>query len=1322
MSSYAELHCHSAFSLLDGASTPETLVRRAAQLGIRVLALTDHDDLGGAVRFSAAARNAGVEAIIGAELTVTSPQRAPDASSHLTLLARTAEGYANLSELISRARMGSAARGSTRRSGRVERSGRPEVWAPDRGRPRVSWDDLAELGAGLFALTGCPQGELARRVRVGEGKGARELLDYLRSIFHGYVAVEVWDHALPEERELANALVELADRQGLSAVATNDVHYANPSGRIVHDVLTCLRHRVTLEEAGTRLRPNGEWHLKPPSAVWRRWRQRPDVVRNTLAVAAECPFRLTDLSPEMPGFQVPAGMSRQDFLERLVWRGAVERYGRAGRLRNGDPIHVADSGEEGGAGGSSRSMSRDTMPDERAGPRRSKLRSTTPRAPLTGRDPSSRSPRPDERRRPPDRSGSRTYKSPDASVGRRRDGGQPGPSASQQTVAGPDRGATDRNDTRRIGETSSGGGTPHAGGATRGGSSSVIRSASAQPPHPASCRATWSERTPPASPATGGLTQRIRNQIRHELSVIERLDLAGYFLTVWDIVRYARRRGILLQGRGSAANSCVCYCLGVTAVDPIKFELLFERFLSEERGGAPDIDLDIEHERREEVLQYVYDRYGRDRAGMVCETITYRGRSAARDAARVLGFSTDVADRLAAEADRHEAADAAEALESGGLTACGLDPQDTRVRALVRVIRGLDRLPRHRSIHVGGFVLTRGLLSRVVPIEPASMPDRTVIQWDKDDLELAGLIKIDLLGLGMLTCLSKAIRYIRENRRITLDLAQLPAEDAEVFEMIRSADTVGLFQIESRAQMNSLPRLRPENFYDLVVQVAIIRPGPIQGDMVHPYIRRRRGEEPVTYLHPSLEPILHRTLGVPLFQEQGMKVAVAMAGFSPGQADTLRRAMGFKRSREAMAAIEPTLREGMTRRGVSPETQDYIVKYLTAFANYGFPESHAASFALLVYASAYLKRYYAPEFYCALLNSQPMGFYAPGTLVQDARRHDVEVRPVDLARSSWDCTLELDGVGAEPEAGSTLDLVGGQGVLSGRAAPITDHRSPITEAGRATGLESQSPALRIGLRYVRGLGAKVKEELRMAWEQGGPFRSVEDVVRRSGLGLPALKTLAEAGAFDTLWGPGRRSALWEVLARLADMPLAPVEDAEQVGPSRSSAGTSDASDETREACESVAEGARGAHPKLKEMSRIELIATDYMTTGLCTHGHPMEHLRAALRARGVLSAEELGRIRTGQKVQVAGVVICRQRPGTARGVCFITLEDETGFSNFVVYPDLFKRYRRTIVSSPVLLIEGVAQNEQDVVNVQTRCIAAIEPSAGAATIESHDFH
>ncbi|MBI4513402.1 MAG: error-prone DNA polymerase [Gemmatimonadetes bacterium] len=1110
--SYAELHCHSGFSLLDGASTPEALVERAAGLGIPALALTDHDDLGGLVRFSEAARLRGVEAILGVELTVAR-ERGGTPVSHITLLARTREGYSNLCRLVTKARMSNP-----------------------RGCPRVAWDDLAQHAAGLFAFTGCPSGVIAQSVRDGDVFTARWALEMLREWFGGHVAVEVWDHALPEERALADRLLELADRAGVRAVATNDVHYATPRARIVHDVLTCLRLETTLDDAGTRLRPNGEWYLKSPETVRRRFRHRPDVVENTLWVAEACAFRMCDLKPRLPTYPVPPGLTPDEYLEALVWEGARRRYGA------------------------------------------------------------------------------------------RSDG-------------------------------------------------------------------------------------RTRRQIRHELDVIRRLGLAGYFLIVWDIVRFANRNGILVQGRGSAANSCVCYCLGITAVDPVTFDLLFERFLSEERGGMPDIDLDIAHEEREKVLQYVYERYGRDHAAMVCETITYRGRSAVRDAARVLGFPAEVADALADEAGYGEAADAADALEACGLKACGLDPGAARVRPLVEVVRGLHQLPRHRSIHVGGFVLTAEPLCGVVAIEPAAMEGRTVIPWDKDDLEPAGLIKIDLLGLGMLTCLQKAIRYVRETRGIALDLAKLPPDDPEVYAMIQEADTVGLFQIESRAQMNTLPRLKPERFYDLVVQVAIIRPGPIQGEMVHPYIRRRRGEEPVTYLHPDLEPLLERTLGVPLFQEQGMKVAVTLAGFTPGQADVLRRAMGFKRSKEAMAAIEPALRKGMTERGVSPEVQAQVVKQLTAFANYGFPESHAASFALLVYASAYLKRYYAPEFTCALLNSQPMGFYAPGTIVQDARRHGVEVRPVDLAYSRWDCTLEPpsdQGAPGEPPRFTARGCVrpsertrpadarsdasapgrGSRVPLGGHPAPSSRRGDGVSVPGDAASPPAAPPALRIGLRYVRGLGLAARESLERALAAGGAFTSVEDVVRRSGLSLSALRTLAEAGAFGTLWS-GRRSALWEVLARLRETALAPV----------------------------PAE----LRPPLPEMPHWELIAADYTTTGMCANGHPMEVLRPGLRARGVLSAQELRARRSGERLQVAGVVICRQRPGTAKGVVFLTLEDETGMSNFVVHPRTFAEYHRVIVCSAALLIRGVVQREDGVVTVRAEGICSIVPGAAAEAIPSRDF-
>ncbi len=794
----------------------------------------------------------------------------------------------------------------------------------------------------------------------------------------------------------------------------------------------------------------------------------------------------------------------------------------------------------------------------------------------------------------------------------------------------------------------------------------------------------------------GRLDARHLRQIEHELGIIGRLDLADYFLIMWDIVRFANRRGILVQGRGSAANSAVCYCLGITAVDPIGLDLLFERFLSESRHEPPDIDLDIAHRDREEVLQYVYQKYGRRHAAMVCESITYRGKMAARDAARVLGLSSEESDRLSLEVDRGGAVDAAHRLVEGGAVRAGLDPSDPRTLALIRTVAGLEDLPRHRSIHVGGFVISGQPIGEVVPVERASMADRTVIQWDKDDLDLPGFIKFDLLGLGMLTLLGDAIHIIRRTRGVTIDLARLPPDDPAVYDMICAADTVGVFQIESRAQMNTLPRVRPRCFYDLVVEVALIRPGPIQGDMVHPYLRRRNGEEPVTYLDPRLEPLLKRTLGVPLFQEQGMKVAITLAGFTPGQADNMRRAMGFKRSHRKMQEVERDLVEGLSRNGVAPDVAAQILKYLTAFANYGFPESHSASFALLVYASSYLKHYYAPEFYAALLNAQPMGFYSPATIINDARRHGVEVRPVDLARSEWNSTLEsletfpLHAPAAlDSEPPRSRSPAGSPRRRSesrvGEMPPTEAVDSPLRN--RADGV--QPPALRIGLRLVHGLGPKAREKLQAALEEG-PFLSVEDVMRRSGLGSPDFRVLAEAGAFETLW-PGRRQALWELLRQARG----------------------DAGPLARRAPES-------ADP-VREMSALERIAADYRCVGLSSEGHPMEFLRPKLENQGVSTAEGLRSRRSGDEVQVAGLAICRQRPGTAKGVMFVTLEDETGFANMVVMPDVRETMRDTL-RAPLLLMEGVVENEQGVVNVLAKRARRLDLNGDLGPSRSRDYH
>jgi len=756
----------------------------------------------------------------------------------------------------------------------------------------------------------------------------------------------------------------------------------------------------------------------------------------------------------------------------------------------------------------------------------------------------------------------------------------------------------------------------------------------------------------------GRLTDRHRAQLRHELRVIRDLGLAGYFLIVWDIVRFAKSEGVLAQGRGSAANSVVCYCLAITAVDPIAGGLLFERFLAEGREDPPDIDVDLAHQDRERVLAYVYERYGREHAAMVCTIITWRGRSAVRDAARVLGLPSEIGDRLAKEVGPStptdgpagSAAGAASELSHGGLMRAGLDPRSGTARALVRIVRGLSGLPRHRSIHVGGFVLTGEPLSGIVPIEPASMGGRTVIQWDKDDLGPIGLVKIDLLGLGMLTLLADALELIEKHRGVTLELGQLPPDDPKTYAMIRRADTVGVFQIESRAQMNVLPRTRPTRFYDLVVQVALIRPGPIQGEMVHPYMRRRRGDEPVTYLHPSLKPVLERTLGIPLFQEQGMRLAVVAAGFTPGQADALRRAMSRSRSSAKMARLGLALIDGMRDRGIEEDIANRIVKQLTAFASYGFPESHAASFALLVYASAFLKAHYAPELYASILNAQPMGFYPVGTIVADAKRRGVEVRGPDVLRSSWACTLE-ESEGAHPFA------------------------------------------VRIGLSLVDGIGDAAFEGL----ERGRSATSGHDGLDALGHYVEAAKlparvhhSLARAGAFDA-WTGNRRRAQWEV-RRLT----------------RPSAGPLDRPPPPR------------GEPALPPLTEAEILIDEYATFGASTGRHPIELMRPRLKELGVIEAGELPK-RRGGPVRVAGLVNSRQAPMTAKGFVFVSLEDESGMVNVVVSPQLAAAQRDALTQHPVLLVEGELQRHQGATNVKATRLVPMREVAALERNQSHDF-
>lgn len=1045
---YAELHARSAFSFLDGASTPEQLARRAAQVGLDALALTDLDDVGGAVRFAEACRREGLRPIFGAEVTL-------EQGGTLVLLCEDVLGWESLTQLITDAR---------RRT---------------RGWPQTSLERLAQT-RGLVCLSGGRGGAVER------ADDPDALTGSLRAIFGDAFYLEANDHALVEDVERTRRLLDLAKRHDAPWVVSSDVRHAAPEDKPIHDALVCLKHRVTLDEAGDRLFPNDARHLHAPASVYRRWRGNPAGVLRTLEIAERCQFRLLeDLRPRLPRFPLPEGVADGDaLLEALAREGFRRRY-----------------------------------------------------------------PRP-----------------------------------------------TDTHEA----------------------------------------------------------------QLRRELDLIRELGLAGYFLIVHDIVRFAGERDILVQGRGSAANSVVCYCLGITAIDPIGFELLFERFLSEGRGEPPDIDIDIAHHDREDVLQYVYDRYGRDHAAMVCETITWRGKSTVRDAARVLGFPPRLGDALArqvghalpsdapAGANFMEVRGAAEMLAQGGLERAGLDPRDIRARALLRIVRGMEGLPRHRGIHVGGFVLTGQPLSRVVAIEPAAMKGRTVIQWDKDDLAPVGLVKIDLLGLGMLTMLSEALRRVREGRGVSLELHTLPPDDPDTFAMIRRADTVGVFQIESRAQMNMLPRTRPERFFDLVVQVALVRPGPIQGDMVHPYLRRRRGDEPVSFLHPTLAPVLRRTLGVPLFQEQGMKVAIATAGFTPAQADALRRAMGRKRDQGEMARIALELLQGMERNGIDRDVAEGIVKQLAAFASYGFPESHAASFALLVYASAYLKRHYAPEFFVALLNAQPMGYYPVGTLLADARRHGVELRGPDINASSWESTLE--------------------------ATPDALH--PF--------------AIRLGLGRVHGLGKRAQAKLTAAQEQR-PFACVESFVEASGLERRGVLALARAGAFDLLCGD-RRQALWEALrvTRPRGGPL-----------------------------DRPAPDLRPA--PLKPPTPAEQTLSDYATLGGSPKTHPIAFLAARRERAGIPTLASLHQWPTGP-VRVVGLVNSRQRPATAKGFVFLSLEDETGMANVVVFPRVFMRYRDVLTRSPVLYVEGVLERQQGTLNILAAVFKPVRRVPGADRAGSHDFH
>src|SRR6266403_2034563 len=751
------------------------------------------------------------------------------------------------------------------------------------------------------------------------------------------------------------------------------------------------------------------------------------------------------------------------------------------------------------------------------------------------------------------------------------------------------------------------------------------------------------------------LFERAKRQVERELALIEKLHLAGYFLIVWDLIRFCHEGQILVQGRGSAANSAVCYSLGITAVDPVGMELLFERFLSEERGEWPDIDLDLPSgDQREKVIQYVYHRYGQLGAAMTANVITYRDRSAAREVGKALGFDQDTLDQLSSVVNSGEWRGPSDNFENH-FQQVGFDLNHPRVRKYWELCERIQDLPRHLGQHSGGMVVCQGQIDSVVPLEPATMAGRVVVQWDKDDCADMGIIKIDLLGLGMMAVLEDSIQLIRAHHKEEIDLGLLPQDEEKVYSALQRADTIGLFQVESRAQMSCLPRLKPKCFYDIVVQVAIIRPGPIVGKMVHPYLNRRQGRESVDSLHPSLESTLSRTLGVPLFQEQLLRIAMIAAGFSGGEAEELRRAFGFKRSEARMKEVEIKLRHGMNAKGITGETQNKIIQAITSFALYGFPESHAASFALIAYASAFLKYHYLAAFTTAMLNNQPMGFYQPATLIKDAQRHGLKFKPIDITRSQWLCTIEESA----------------EGLL-----------------------------VRIGLRYVKGLRKETVLQI-LAQRNSQPFTSIEDLKQRvPHLQKDEMRVLASIGALNFISSKARshlRSALWQV--ERAGRPAGALFEAHV---------RTDDSDRS------------SLFSPLDPMNDEERLIADFHSTGLTTGHHPMTQHRVHLNCSGVSPASRLGSLRDGSLVRVAGAVIVRQRPGTAKGFVFLSLEDETGVANIIITPQLFEKDHTVVVHNSFLMIEGVLQNQDGVISGKAGIIKPFLLSRAAAP--AHDFH
>ncbi|MEQ8967893.1 MAG: error-prone DNA polymerase [Azospirillaceae bacterium] len=1143
MTGYVELQVATNFSFLEGGSHAEELAVTAAALGHRAIAVTDRNSLAGAVRMHLACRDAGIRAVIGARLDLA------DGSPSLLAFPRDRAAYGRLSRLITLGRR-RAPKGECHLT-RDDVVDHAEDWIlialppgtePDPGMAGSARQSLSHgeregpVAGGHGRVRGdrrqndAPKSVTPHPDPLPQGEGTREADSARQSLSHGEregpvaeghgrvrgdrrqndapKSVTPHPDPLPEgegtrmagsapsraphdpdpwagfEAALAELCDRLAERAGVALylaaahgyrgddarrialladmarrlgtpmVATNAVRQHAPDRRPLADVLTCIARHTTIDAAGWALEANAERHLKAPAEMARLFRDHPEALARTVAIAEACSFSLDELVYEYPDELREGHDDPQAALVALTREGMARRY-----------------------------------PE--------------------------------------------------------------------------------------------------------------------------------------------GVPDRVVRQIDHELALIGQLGYAPYFLTVHDIVRFARSRGILCQGRGSAANSAVCYVLGITAVDPARADLLFERFVSAERGEPPDIDVDFEHERREEVIQYIYERYGRDRAGMTATVICYRARGAIREVGKAMGLSEDTVDRLA----RTLWGWSRDAIDDAHIREAGLDPTDRRLRQAMILARRLIGFPRHLSQHVGGFVISRGPLSELVPIENAAMADRTVIEWDKDDLDALGILKIDVLALGMLSCVRRGFDLLDRHYDRPMSLAGVPAEDPAVYDMLCKADSLGVFQVESRAQMTMLPRLKPRAFYDLVIEVAIVRPGPIQGDMVHPYLRRRNGEEEVEYPSGDLRPVLEKTLGVPLFQEQAMKIAIVGAGFSPSEADRLRRAMATFKKLGDIHKFRDKMVGGMIANGYNPDFAERCFKQIEGFGTYGFPESHAASFALLVYVSAWLKCHYPDVFACALINSQPMGFYAPAQIVRDAREHGVEVRAPDVNHSDHDCTLE------------PLD-------------PGPDGRP--------------SHALRLGLRLVKGLREDDARCLVAERAAGGAYADPRAIWRRAGLAPAALEALARADAFRST-GLDRREAGWAVKA-LGPSPLPLFAGLD------------------REAEEPAA--------RLPAMPPGEHVVQDYGALSLTLKSHPMALLRDRIAECGYAPAARLAALAHGRKVAVAGLVLVRQRPGSAKGVIFVTLEDETGVANLVVLPPIFEAFRKQVLGARLLGAAGRVEKQGTVIHLK----------------------